>query len=100
MRAWVADIVPMTLVGDPRHTKGRQYAYGGGGSPIVAQVNCVHYRRIEPFFTSGGGFLYFNRSMFNATHFNFTAQLGGGVQVFSSSRRRSLDVGLQIPSHF
>lgn len=92
---WVAEIVPMTLVGDPWHTKGRQYAYGGGGSPIGAQVNWVHYRRIEPFLTSGGGFLYFNRSMFNATHFNFTAQLGSGVQVFSSSRRRSLDVGCE-----
>jgi len=90
---WVADIVPMTLVGDPWHTKGRQYAYGGGGSPIGAQVNWMHYRRIEPFLTSGGGFLYFNQSMFHATHFNFTAQLGGGVQVFSSNRRRSFDVG-------
>ncbi|MGA7767186.1 MAG: acyloxyacyl hydrolase [Candidatus Sulfotelmatobacter sp.] len=90
---WVAEIVPMTLVGDPWHTKGRQYAYGGGGSPIGAQVNWVHYRRIEPFLTSGGGFLYFNQSMFHATHFNFTAQLGGGVQVFSSSHRHSFDVG-------
>lgn len=84
---WVADIVPMTLVGNSWHTKGRQYAYGEGGSPIGAQVNWMHYRRVEPFLTSGGGFLYVNRSMFNATHFNFTAQLGGGVQVFSPSRR-------------
>ena len=90
---WVFDVVPMTLVGDPWHTKGRQYAYGGGGSPIGAQVNWVHYRRVEPFLTSGGGFLYFNDRMFRATHFNFTAQLGGGVQVFSSSRRRSFDIG-------
>ena len=41
----------MTLVGDPWHTKGRQYAYGGGGSPIGAKVN--YYRRIEPFLTAG-----------------------------------------------
>ena len=92
---WVAEIAPMTMVGDPWHPKGRQYAYGGGGSPIGAQVNWVHYRRIEPFLTSGGGFLYFNRSMFEATHFNFTAQLGSGVQVFSSSRHRSFDVGCE-----
>jgi hypothetical protein len=90
---WVLDVVPMTLVGDPWHAKGRQYAYGGGGSPIGAQVNWVHYRRVEPFLTSGGGFLYFNDRMFRATHFNFTAQLAGGVQVFSSSRRRSFDIG-------
>lgn len=90
---WVFDVVPMTLVGDPWHIKGREYAYGGGGSPIGAQVNWVHYRRFEPFLTSGGGFLYFNDRMFRATHFNFTAQLAGGVQVFSSSRRRSFDFG-------
>jgi hypothetical protein len=90
---WVFDIVPMTLVGDPWQKTGRRYAYGGGGSPIGAQVNWMHYRRFQPFLTSGGGFLYFNRNMFNATHFNFTAQLGGGVQLFNSSRRRSFDVG-------
>jgi hypothetical protein len=89
---WVAQIVPMTLVGDPWHTKGREYAYGGGGSPIGAQVNWVHYRSIEPFLTAGGGFLYFNDRMFRATHFNFTAQLAAGVQVFSSSRRQSFDL--------
>jgi hypothetical protein len=53
----------------------------------------VHYRRIVPYLTSGGGFLISTASMFNETHFNFTAQLGAGVQVFSSSRRRSLDGG-------
>lgn len=73
-------------------TKGRQYAYGVGGSPIGAQLNWVHYRHIEPFLTSGGGFLYFNDRMVKATHFNFTAQLGGSVQLFSSSRRRSFDL--------
>jgi len=77
---WVFDVVPMTLVGDPWHTKGRQYAYGGGGSPIGAQVNWVHYRRVEPFLTSGGGFLYFNDRMFRATHFNFMPNLGTGFR--------------------
>jgi hypothetical protein len=91
---WVADVVPMTWVGDPQTKAGhRQYAYGGGGSPIGAQVNWVRYRRLEPFLTAGGGFLYFNQKMFEGTHFNFTAQLGGGVQLFDSSRHRSLDVG-------
>jgi opacity protein-like surface antigen len=64
-----------------------------GGSPIGAQVNFVHFRRVEPFLTSGGGFLYFNHRMFGATQFNFTAQLGGGVQLFTSSRRTAIDIG-------
>ena len=91
---WVFDAVPASLVGDPHTSNGhRAYAYGSGGSPIGAQVNFVHFHRVEPFLTSGGGFLYFNHRMFGATHFNFTAQLGGGVQLFSSNRRTALDIG-------
>ena len=91
---WILEVTPLALVGDPSHSSGgRAYAYGIGGSPIGAQVNFLHYRRIEPFLTSGGGFLYFNHRMFEGTHFNFTAQLGGGVQLFMPSRRTSLDLG-------
>jgi opacity protein-like surface antigen len=92
---WVFDTVPVALVGDPHTINGhRSYAYGVGGSPIGAQVNFVHFRRVEPFLTSGGGFLYFNHRMFGTTQqFNFTAQLGGGVQLFTSSRRTAIDLG-------
>jgi Lipid A 3-O-deacylase (PagL) len=92
---WVFDAVPMALVGDRYTSTGRRaYSYGVGGSPIGAQVNFVHYRHVEPFLTSGGGFLYFNHRMFGTTQqFNFTAQLGGGVQFFTSSRRTAIDLG-------
>jgi hypothetical protein len=92
---WVFDAVPVAFVGDPHTSDGhRAYAYGIGGSPVGAQVNFVHFRRIEPFLTSGGGFLYFNHRMFGTTQqFNFTAQLGGGVQLFTSSRRTAIDLG-------
>jgi len=91
---WVFDMVPLAMVGDPHTYNGhRAYAYGVGGSPIGAQVNFVHFLRVEPFLTSGGGFLYFNHRMFGATQFNFTAQLGGGVQLFTSSRRTAIDIG-------
>ena len=92
---WVFDAVPVALVGDPHtHNGHRAYANGVGGSPIGAQVNFVHYRHVDPFLTSGGGFLYFNHRMFGTTQqFNFTAQLGGGVQLFTSSRRTAIDLG-------
>jgi hypothetical protein len=92
---WVFDVVPVALVGDRYSSTGRRaYSYGVGGSPIGAQVNFVHYRHVEPFLTSGGGFLYFNHRMFGTTQqFNFTAQLGGGVQLFTSSRRTAIDLG-------
>lgn len=92
---WVFDAIPVAFVGDPHTSNGhRAYAYGAGGSPIGAQVNFVHFRRFEPFLTSGGGFLYFNHRMFGTTQqFNFTAQLGGGVQIFTPSHRSALDIG-------
>jgi hypothetical protein len=92
---WVFDLVPVALVGDRyTHDGHRAYAYGVGGSPVGAQVNFVHFRRVEPFLTSGGGFLYFNHRMFGTTQqFNFTAQLGGGVQLFTPSRRSAIDIG-------
>ena len=88
---YVAEMVPLTLVGQPQ-ANGRVYAYGGGGSPIGAQVNFLPHRRVQPFLTSGGGFLAFDRRMFHATQFNFTAQLGAGVQVFTA-RHHSIDIG-------
>lgn len=92
---YVAEVDPFTAVGDPRGPHGSlRYAYAVGGSPIGAQLNFFHYRHVQPFITSGGGFLYFNRPMFGTKQqFNFTAQFGGGVQVFNKSRRMSFDAG-------
>ena len=91
---YVAEVVPLTLVGDPHTRNGSlTYAKAIGGSPLGAQVNFLYYR-VQPFVTSGGGFLYFDRRMFGtAQQFNFTAQFGGGLQLFSSSRRAALDLG-------
>jgi opacity protein-like surface antigen len=90
---WVFEVTA-ALVGDPRTGNGhRVYSYGIGGSPVGVQVNFVHFRRVEPFLTTGGGFLYFNHQLFRQTNFNFTAQLGAGVQLFTVSRRTALDLG-------
>ena len=92
---YVAEVVPWTVVRDSHNPNGRlAYAHGAGGSPIGAQVNFLHYYRVQPFITSGGGFLYFDRRMFGtAQQFNFTAQFGGGLQLLSPGRRAALDVG-------
>lgn len=92
---YVAEVVPLTLIGDPHTRNGsRTYAKAIGGSPIGAQLNFRPYRRVQPFVTSGGGFLYFERPMFGtAQQFNFNAQLGAGLQLFSSSHRTALNLG-------
>lgn len=89
---YVATVVPICSVGVPGSDGQRGYAYASGGSPIAIQLNWLHSGRIQPFFTSGGGFLYFDRHLFSATQLNFTAQVGVGVQVFSS-KHHSIDFG-------
>jgi len=38
---YVAEVVPLSVVGDPQ-ANGRVYAYGAGGSPIGAQINFLY----------------------------------------------------------
>ena len=91
---YVAELVPLSLVGDPQTNGQRVYAYGIGGSPTGIQVNWVRYHRIQPFLASGAGFLYFNRQLFGATQLNFTAQIGIGMELFTSDHQ-SVDFGYQ-----
>lgn len=89
---YLAEVIPISLVGDSPANHHRVYAYGAGGSPVGIQISLLHHRRVQPFFTSGGGFLYFNRRLFRQTQLNFTAQLGAGVHLFTSNRH-SVDFG-------
>jgi opacity protein-like surface antigen len=91
---YVAEFVPLSLVGDPQWNGQRVYAYGIGGSPAGIQVNWVRYHRIQPFLASGAGILYFNRQLFGATQLNFTFQVGMGIELFASEHH-SLDIGYQ-----
>lgn len=89
---YLAEVIPISLVGDSPANEHRVYAYGAGGSPIGVQINLLRYRRVQPFLTSGGGFLYFDRRLFGQTQLNFTAQLGAGMQLFISDSH-SVDFG-------
>jgi len=89
---YVATVVPISSIGVPGSNGRRMYAYASGGSPIAIQLNWLRSHRLQPFFTSGGGFLYFNQPEFHATRLNFTAQVAVGLQVFTS-KHHSLDFG-------
>jgi hypothetical protein len=57
--------------------------YGAGATPLGLQLNCRNTRRVQPFINSTAGFLYFNRQVpvVYSSQFNFTFDLGGGVEV-------------------
>lgn len=67
----------------------RESVYGAGLSPVGFKTNFRRRSRVQPFASASGGFLYFSKPVPEpeATQFNFTFDFGGGVQVFTHSRR-------------
>jgi Lipid A 3-O-deacylase (PagL) len=99
---YTADVVPVALEMQPtsfyivhehvlRNRAGT--IFGAGANPFGLQLNFGH-RKLQPFVNSSGGFLYFTRQVPApaSSQFNFTFNFGGGMQLFTRSRR-SFTVG-------
>jgi hypothetical protein len=93
--AYTVDAIPVALVFQPdiaRQFNRRNDAvvYGAGLSPLGFQFIFNRRGRVKPFAGLSGGFLYSRRPIpvdtFDATHFNFTFDFGGGAQFFTDSR--------------
>ena len=70
-----------SLSDTPGYKKG---SFGGFGvAPIGFQFNFNSNNRLQPFFKSSAGFMYFKKSFPDqrGTQFNFTLELGGGIEV-------------------
>lgn len=63
--------------------------YGGGLNPVGFQLNFRARKRIQPFGSFNGGFLYFSRKVLSpqASQFNFTVAMGAGVEIYTSATR-------------
>lgn len=61
--------------------------YGEGISPVGFQLDWRQGRRVQPFFTTDAGFLYFNGRVLSpqGSQFMYTIDFGGGVDLFSSA---------------
>jgi hypothetical protein len=76
--------------------KVRRTVYGAGLTPIGFEFDFRRRYRVQPFANLGGGFIYFTDPIpgsFGA-RFNFTLELGGGVQLVSP--RRALRFGYKF----
>jgi hypothetical protein len=80
--------------------RSRKSVYGAGLSPIGFQAIFRRRKRVKPFTSISGGFLYFNDPVPDGlgTKFNFTFDFGGGVQLFTHSRR-AVTIGYKF-QHF
>jgi hypothetical protein len=67
----------------------RRNVFGAGLSPIGVQLYFRPQSRIKPFVNTSGGFIFFKDPVprLNGARFNFTYDVGGGVQVFRDTNR-------------
>jgi hypothetical protein len=99
---YTVDVIPVALQSQPtqvfvvngnilRNPAGT--IYGAGASPIGLQLN-FGSRRVQPFLSGSVGFLYFAQQVpvLESSQFNYTANMGLGVEVFRRSGR-SFTVG-------
>ena len=69
-------------INTPPFTEKRT-TYGAGASPLGIKVDFLPKKRVHPFFGVQGGFLYFSETALSpqASHFNFTIDGRGGLEV-------------------
>ncbi len=65
-----------------------------GIAPLGLQVNFRPRKKIQPFIGASGGLLYFNKTTpnFVGTRFNFTADVGGGLEI-KLKQKRAVTIG-------
>ena len=75
----------------------RETAYGAGITPIGFQLDFANGSKIHPFAHVNGGFLGFNKEVpiEDSGKFAFTLEGGGGVRIFTSSRR-AMSLGVRF----
>ncbi len=103
---YTVDVTPVNILSYPffrlENIGGNNFAvrrtrvsrYGFGVAPIGIQVNFRRKNKIQPFATSSGGFIYFKNRIPDETgaRFNFTADVGGGVQ-FMLKNKKAVTLG-------
>lgn len=70
----------------------REAIYGAGGSPIGIQFTFRSKKRLQPYISSNGGALYFQKRVLSptASQFMFTVDMGAGMQFFTSQKKSML----------
>jgi Lipid A 3-O-deacylase (PagL). len=91
---YTLDVIPVAFLSFPQSTFAqssplvpgpRRGVFGMGISPIGFQVSFRRGRQIQPFVGTSGGFIDFVKAVpdANGTRFNFAADFGGGLQIFT-----------------
>jgi hypothetical protein len=79
---------PATYTAVNTYTCGRrQWTFAEGLSPLGTKLNFLPRRRLQPVFTILGGYMFSTRSIpiEQAGSFNFTLEIGAGLELFHPS---------------
>jgi hypothetical protein len=70
-------------------TCGSRWSYTGGISPLGLRFQFLKRYRVQPFLVANGGFLaaFHDEPVNNSESFNFTFEVGGGVEWFRNHQR-------------
>lgn len=95
---YTLDIFPAAVVFEPeRVRRGSSTIYGAGLTPLGFKVNFSQQSWIKPFVAASVGFLYFQDDVPvpRSSRFNFTPEIGLGVQFFLTPKR-ALTIGYKL----
>jgi opacity protein-like surface antigen len=86
------DLLPAAVVFQPSHVRdgtGSASIYGAGITPFGLKLNFGQESWIKPFIAASVGFLYFTDDVPvpDSSRFNFTPEVGVGVQFFLTPKR-------------
>jgi opacity protein-like surface antigen len=87
---YTLDIFPAAVVFEPDDVRsGNSTIYGAGLSPLGLKLNFGQESWIKPFVAASVGFLYFQDDVPvpHSSRFNFTPEIGLGVQFFLAPKR-------------
>ena len=67
----------------------RRRTYGSGLSPVGLRASFYPNSRAQPYFSTNGGFVYFDDRVLSpqGSQFMYTIDFGGGIQIFRKQRQ-------------
>jgi hypothetical protein len=82
------------LAGQTNRLYQRKRTYGSGLSPVGFRVTFATDKRVQPFLSTNGGFIYFDDRVLSpqGSQFMYTIDYGGGLQIFRK-QRQAVSVG-------
>ena len=96
---YAPELTALAMLDEPQKGKKsrfeqRKRTYGSGLSPVGFRVSFLPQRRVQPFLSTDGGFIYFLDRVLSpqGSQFMYTIDFGAGVQIFHK-QRQAISIG-------